>query len=140
MFFRKSEEDSQDIKPRKKEEDNEWQWDKKRILIISFFALVLGLIAWELKGVLIPGSSSILGEKSQIGRVEKPDIKAPSINFSADVGSKVEDIKENIENLSPEEIASSSPQIQKVLNDIGQIRNLPINQAREACLKVCSSL
>ena len=139
MFFRKSEENSQDIKIKKKDED-QWQWDKKRILIISFFALVLGLIVWELRGFITPENSSILGKKSEIKQVEKPDIKAPNINFSADVGSKVEEIKENIENLSPEEIASSSPQVQKVLNDIGQIKNLPVNQARDACIRICSAL
>lgn len=139
MFFRKSEENSQDIKIKKKDED-QWQWDKKRIIIISFFALVLGLIAWELRGFFVPKGSSILGEKSEIKQVEKPDVKVPNINFSADVGSKVEEIKENIENLSPEEIASSSPQVQKVLNDIGQIKNLPADRARDACIRICSAL
>ncbi len=140
MFFRKSEKELEEIKPRKKEEESQWQWDKKRILITLFFALVLGLIAWELKGIFVPENSGILGEKSEIKEVEKPDIKAPNINFSQDLGSALEEIRKNVSDLSPEEIASSSPQVQKVINDIGKIKNLPVDRARDACINICSAL
>jgi predicted RNA-binding protein with EMAP domain len=42
--------------------------------------------------------------------------------------------------LDPEEVASSSPQIQKVLNDIQGIKNLPADQARNTCMKICSGI
>jgi hypothetical protein len=140
MFGRKNKEEEERIKPKKKEEDNDWQWDRKRLFILAIvlFVLVIGFL--EFKDKILPENSSILGESAKIEEVEKPQIKTPQINFSRDVESVLGEVKNSIENLSPEEVASSSPQVQKVLKDIEQIKNLPANQARDACMKLCSSI
>ncbi|KKQ75101.1 MAG: hypothetical protein US96_C0017G0007 [Candidatus Woesebacteria bacterium GW2011_GWB1_38_5b] len=139
MIFGKSEEEERPVKKPKKEED-ELAWDRKRLLLAGIIILAAAILAYEFKDSIFPQGQSILGEKSEIKKAEKPNIKSPDINFSSDVGAKIEDVKESVTNLSPEEIASSSPQIQKLLNDIQQIKNLPISQAKDACLKLCSAL
>ena len=139
MFFRKKEAVEEGVKPKKKEEIDSQEWDRKKIFTTLFFAIVAILAVSEIKGTFFPGKPLVLGEKVEAPSIKKPNIKPPSLNV-ADVGLKLEDIKKNIEDLTPEEIATTSPQIQKVLQDIGEIKNLPSNQAREMCLKICSGI
>lgn len=125
-----------------KKEVDEDQWDKKKILITLFFSIVGILVALELKSMFIDKNSGVLGQAIQNKPVEitKPDIKPPNLNASSLVGSKIDEIKKNVSRLNAEEVATSSPQIQKVLNDIQGIKNLPVDQARQTCLKICSGI
>lgn len=124
----------------KKEIVEEFEWNKRRIAIglIILTALVIGAV--ELKGYLSGTGKNVLGESAvpKSSEVKKPDVKAPDIQ--TEIGPKIEEIKKNIENLDANEIASSSPQIQKVLQDIQGIKDLPANQAKDACLKICGGL
>ena len=140
MFFRKSGEDSENNAPRKKEEADD-QWDKKKILTFLFFGIVALLIAFEIKQATL-GDKSILGESTtkKSSEIKKPNIETPRVNVESQVSSTVEDIKKSISEIDAKEVASSSPQIQKVLNDIQGIRDLPINRAKEACFKICSGI
>lgn len=124
----------------KKEESIEW--DKRKILITFCVAIVAVILAVELKSRFLPSSESVLGQSSEkkSTSVQKPDIKPPNINFQSGVGSKISEIKQNINGLDAQEVASSSPQIQKVLHDIQGIKDLPSNQAKEMCLKICSGI
>ncbi|MBI2621295.1 MAG: hypothetical protein HYW63_01445 [Candidatus Levybacteria bacterium] len=141
MFFRKKEILEESVKLKKKEEPGGEEWDKRKIIISSFFAIVAILVLAEIKGIFFPSNQEILGESiSRPTPIKKPDIKPPSFDVAAGVGSKIEDIKKNIEGLDAEEVASSSPQIQKVLRDIQGIKDLPTNQAREMCFKICSGI
>lgn len=128
------------MRPKKKEEFENEQWDKKKIFVTLFFAIVAILAASEIKGVFFPGKPSVLGEKAEPSPITRPDIKPPSLNVASEVGLKLEDIKKNIGDLTPEEIATTSPQIQKVIQDIQGIKNLPASQAREMCLKICGGI
>lgn len=125
----------------KKDIQEEQEWDIKRILIVGFFLIVGLLVVLELKNVFLK-DTSFLGDAVQNKPVEikKPNIKSPGTNFSSQVGSTVEEIKNNVSNLDAAEVATSSPQIQKVLKDIQGIKDLPSNQAREMCLKICSGI
>lgn len=122
-------------------EQEEAQWDRKKILITGFFLIVGLLVALELKGMFLDKNKSLLGEssKAQPVNIEKPNISFP-INIQSEVGPKIDEIKKNINNLDVNEVASSSPQIQKVLNDIQSIKNLPANEAKQTCLKLCSGI
>ncbi|MEK9175962.1 MAG: hypothetical protein AAB520_00805 [Patescibacteria group bacterium] len=125
----------------KKETPEEFQWDRKRILI-AIFLLVAGLIvAFELKGTFIKNKAS-LGDaiRNKPVEVKRPEIKSPNIDISSKVDAKIEDIKNNVGGLDPAEVATSSPQIQKVLRDIQEIKNLPVDQAKQTCMKICSGI
>ena len=126
---------------RRKETGDSEQWDKKKIIITSFFAIVAILVVAEIKGTFFPGNQEILGESNRKPTpITKPDIKPPNFNVASEVGSKIDEIKKNIEELSAEEVATTSPQIQKALHDIQGIKDLPTNQAREMCLRICSGI
>lgn len=149
MFFRKSKKEEEDeeaveekkTRRKKKDEEDEQVWDKKRILIGLVVLLFLVIGVREAKGYFFP-NTSILGESTtkRASEVSKPDVKAPDLNLSSQVNTSLEDVKENVSNIDPAEVASSSPQIQKVLRDIQGIKNLPVDKARDACFNVCSRL
>ena len=151
MFFRgkkdkKEEEKLEEEAPKKtrraeKKEEDELVWDRKRI-IIAFALIAFILIGLrQAKGMFFP-NTNILGESTvkKASEVEKPDVNSPGVDLESNVTSKFEDIKDNIVNLDPEEVASSSPQIQKVLKDIEGLKDLPADQARNTCMKICSGI
>lgn len=126
----------------KKEVEQDFEWDRKRILIGVGILAVVVIAVFELKGLFLNKNGNVLGETdiNKSSEIEKPNVKPPNINFQSEVDSTIADIKKNIGQLDTREIASSSPQIQKVLQDIQGIKDLPSNQAKEMCLKICSGI
>jgi hypothetical protein len=130
------------VKSRRAEKkEDEYEWDKKRILIVGFSVIVVLALAVELKRMFLP-NTSILGDSTvkKASEVEKPKVKPPSVDLQSKVGASLADIKNNIANLDPEEVASSSPQIQKVLQDMQGIKDLPKDEAKNACMRICSGI
>jgi len=146
MFFRKKkDEEVEELEEkktrRKKTEEDELVWDKKRVIIATFLIIFGIFAAIQIKDNLFP-NTNILGESTvrKVSEVKKPEVESPNLNLQSQVVDSVDEIKESISEINPEEVATSSPQIQKVLNDIQGIKNLPSDKAKEACYKVCSSL
>lgn len=80
---------------------------------------------------------SVLGTESQQEiRLSLPD-KIPS---AEELKEKLEGIKRDVEKLTIDDVASSSPQLQKVVNDLKTLQEYPKNQVKEACLNICSGL
>lgn len=147
MFLRrKKDEEEEEVEEKKsrrkkKDEEEDLVWDKKRILIGIGIILILLIGAREIKTRFFP-ETSILGESTtkKANDIRKPDVSSPDLNISSQVNTSLEDVKENIGNIDPEEVATSSPQIQKVLRDIQGIKNLPVEKAKDACYNICSRL
>jgi hypothetical protein len=143
MFFRKKEEETEEIEKRKKstKKEEDFEWDKKRIITTLFFGVLALLLVLELKNKFFP-NTGILGESTvkKPYEVKKPEVQGPNLDVESRVGTAIEDIKNNINEINPEEVASSSPQIQKVLQDIQGLKDLPADKARSTCLKLCSEL
>lgn len=150
MFFRgkkdkKEEEEKLEEAPKKsrkeKKEEEELVWDKRRIIIAFVLVAFILFGLRQVKGMFFP-NTNILGESTvkKASEVDKPSVIGPGVDIEGNVTSKFEDIKDNIVNLDPEEVASSSPQIQKVLRDIEGLKDLPADQARNTCMKICSGI
>lgn len=150
MFFRgkkdkKEEGENLEEAPKKsrkeKKEEDELVWDKKRIIIAFVLVAFILFGLRQIKGMFFP-NTNILGESTvkKASEVEKPEVDGPGVDIEGNVTSKFEDIKDSIVNLDPEEVASSSPQIQKVLKDIEGLKDLPADQARNTCMKICSGI
>lgn len=141
MFFRKKEEAVEPVKTRRKEESSE-EWDKKRVIVTAFFVVVAILAIREIKTTFFSNNDEVLGQNVSVSPtpIKKPDVEIPRFNVANEVGSKIEELKKNIEGLDPVEVASSSPQIQKVLKDMEGLKDLPSNEAKSMCMKLCSEI
>lgn len=129
-----------------KEVEFQESWNKKRIFIAFLFIILLIGVGLELKGNII---SNLLNNKNL--RFPSTSVKGVIVyenkdqnEFKPDIGSslqqKLESIKQDAENVNISEIATSSPQVQKIINDIKNIQNFPSNQLKDACLNICKGL
>lgn len=113
------------------------EWDKRKLLIAIFLLLILiilggfGLFRHLNKNVDVAGLST---------QKDVSEIKKPALDLKNNVAGNIESIKKEVNGINVAEVASSSPQIQKVLRDIQGIKDLPANQAKDACLKICGNL
>lgn len=144
-FHRKKEEEEPEEELQKpartrKKEESDFEWDKKRISI-ALILFAVGFIGFmEVKDRVFPNTSVLGTNAVNQTRNSQSQIESPKINLESDINRRIENIKDSVAELDSQEVASSSPQIQKVLNDIQGIKNLPVNQAKDACMKICSGI
>lgn len=126
-----------------RDEVEEKTWDKKKIAI----GVVVLLIA---AAILYVDRTTILGKLAQLSKTDVRGAKTEKIDKPLRqyyIGSpkqalseKIEAIKKEVNNLDVVEVASSSPQVQKVISDIKALEQYPQSQAKEACRKICETL
>ncbi len=125
------------MKEQKKKEEIEW--DKKKIIIFSVVVLLLLIGAYILKPM-------ILGENLNLENSYQKDVRGVNIQESSkqslknSVSEEINNLKEQAQSINVVDIASSSPQVQKIINDLKAIQNYPSSKIKEACEKVCSGL
>ena len=127
-----------------KENTGEGSWNKKRIIIAIILLMFLGVGAYFFKTKILSSESpksvkgvSVEEEKSSSADEAKIDIQKA---VKDTVKEKLEELKKEASKIDVSEIASSSPQIQKLIKDLSSIRDYPANQAKEICEKVCGNL
>lgn len=122
----------------KKEES----WNKTRIFATFFLVATLIALGYFL-------NTKILGEKSSVSdyskavkgttntKEENKEQEGLNINVQKAVQEKIESLKQDVKGLNIVEIASSSPQIQKIITDIKALEQYPQTQAKEICRQIC---
>jgi len=122
------------------EEESVQTWNKKRI-IIAVFLLTLLLIGGYFFKIRILGEAQLQPAKSVEGISTKDEnAELPEINIQKAVKEKIDSLKQQVAGLNVSDIASSSPQVQKILNDIKSLQEYPENQMKEICNSICSRL
>ena len=111
----------------------EESWNKKRVGI-AFIALLL-----LAGGVVYIFRNSLLSAKSHRTQNQKA-LPAYSSNLEDVVQKQIQTIRQQAENIDVEEVASSSPQIQNLINDLKTLQNLPKDKTKEACYNICKGL
>lgn len=133
--------------PAGRQEDE--QWDRKKIFL--FFIIVGIILGLGVKTFVLGKNGIPLMEK--LGAVKglttsedskSSDPKNSSSFRKSNLGKTLEDkvttLTNEVKNINVLEVASSTPAIQKVINDIKNLQNYPQNQAKEACFKICEGL
>jgi hypothetical protein len=128
----------------------EEHWDKKKIIagIVIFVLLLLGVIGAKM--FLLPKS---IARHIPIGpAVEgvsttdfspanaQPTPEKISLPTTDDLQKKISELQAQITHLNVKDIASSSPQVQQLIQQIQSLPNAPANAAKEACMQVCNRL
>ncbi len=113
-------------------------WDKKKIIFFLIAAVALIGIGFEAKDLILGASSA---PKTQ---VSAPDVKGAATQASSSIKNSVQNqlntLKTEAQNVDLTQIASSSPQVQKVINDLKAIQNYPQNQLKATCQQICNGL
>lgn len=123
-------------------------WNKKRIFIALCIVILLLAGGYIIKSRILGAESDpeFAQVKKSVGEVKGADIKnvngdeekeSPNINVQEAVKERIKTLKQEVLGLNIVEIASSSPQIQKIINDIKSLEQYPVNQAKEICKKIC---
>lgn len=123
-------------------------WDKKKIafgmVILTVFLAMAGFGAKAFflnkkneteslsKTSVSKPSTDVEGAASKIDDSSQNQNSQFSFPKASDVAGKIESIKQEVSQLNIQELASSSPQIQKIINDIKNLEQAPQNQAKEA--------
>lgn len=121
-------------------------WNKGRIIAVLFLAsvLIIGGIIYKTKVLdidLSPSQESNILRSVKGASSESKDSnslkKRLNINVQEALSEKLQSLKKEVTGLNIVEIASSSPQVQKILNDIKTLEQYPVNQAKEICRQIC---
>jgi len=116
------------------------EWDKKKIFLFLIAAGLLVGAGAVVKGMMFAGqgtstsqpiSESVKGASTEVSKL--PDI-------GKNIQNQVDNLKNEAQNINIVDVATSSPQVQKVINDLKAIQDYPKNQLRQTCEKICSGL
>lgn len=126
------------MKDQKKPES---EWDKKKIFLFVIAVVVILVLGFEIKNI-------ILGKNSSSPQVSQKSVQGASSEVSPVSGSdlqksiqdQVNNLKNEAQNINVVDIATSSPQVQKVISDLKALQEFPSNQLKETCQKICNGL
>ncbi|GDX61724.1 hypothetical protein LBMAG33_0340 [Candidatus Levyibacteriota bacterium] len=130
------------------EEIHDEVWDIKKIFIGIISIVIIGIGLFFSKDILFSKFEQQFKNdnmrKEVAGAITRQDGNIFSIKSSGDfvkqaIEEKISTIMIDASNISLTEIASSSPQVQKILNDLKTIEQVPRNKAKEMCQKMCDS-
>lgn len=123
------------------EAQSQESWDLKKI----FIALSLSAIAALSFKTFVLDQKSPESSNNQVTNVQgatTSEVPSPSPVSTGEIRKGIEnkliELKKEVNNINVVEVATSTPAVQKVLNDLKNLQNLPQSQAKEACFKICS--
>lgn len=123
-----------------KQIEQEQVWDKKKVIpallslaVILTLATYFGKNYLDFQNASNPSKQVMGAEQEDSVSVQKPDVQKI-------IQERVEVIKEETEKINVVEVATSSPQIQKIINDIRQLEEYPSNQAKDFCHQICEGI
>lgn len=125
---------------KKEVKKNEDQWDKKKILLFFIASIFLLIIGYQIKTVTLGESFPSINDSVSL---INSDVKGASVSnqpqkdLRKDIQVQIDSLKSDAEDINLVDIASSSPQVQKVINDLKALQDYPSNQLRDVCEKVC---
>ena len=126
-----------------KEPKEKIEWDKKKIIlfVIFFVLLLVGLGALKVmvldKNSLQDKNSSVVSSQ-EVKAAETSSLNAQTIKNN--IQGQIKSLKDEANNIDVVSIATSSPQVQKIINDLKALQNYPSNQLKETCVNICNRL
>lgn len=126
--------------PRIKKESEDIIWDKKKIFVTTVIAVLIIAIGLSFKSYLNADEDSSTTFTKPQREVKSINTSEISNNIKEGVEDSFNNLKTQAESLDVAEIATSSPQVQKIINDLKTLQDLPKSQLKNTCEKICSGL
>lgn len=103
--------------------------------LISLIVIVLFLLFINRAGGMVAGVST----KRDTQIKTDPGVKMTK-EMQNTVQERLEKIKEQVADLSATDLMTSSPQVEKVMQDLEKLKQYPKNQVKDACRNICEGL
>lgn len=118
------------------------QWDKGKIFLFFITLIILAIIGFELRSIILGDKANIASESqknlSDVKGANTENVSMP--NIKQDVQGQINNLKNEAANINLVDVATSSPQVQKVINDLKALKNYPSNKLKDTCVKICNGL
>ncbi len=136
----------------------EEHWDVKKIIIGVIVFLFLAGAAFAAKEYMSPtpntsqdithiqttigvkGAETSTNNSNNTPTQQSPNNATFSLPSSTDIQNQIQNIQQQVTHLNVTDLASSSPQVQSIIQQIEQLPNAPANAAKEACINLCNRL
>ena len=127
-----------------KEAKEEIIWDKKKIILFLLSLLVALVLLYEFKN-LVFGANSVQNNPLSSGKKQSvagasSTIVPEGVSLKNNVQQQIDNLKNEASNINVVDIATSSPQVQKVINDLKALQDYPSNQLKQTCINICNRL
>lgn len=119
------------------------EWDKRKIILFSLIVFFLLFAGFGIKNLFLDNNTANTSNSSPF---VKENVKGVSIinsegaNIKNTVQEKIDSLKKQATEINITEIATSSPQVQKLINDLKALQSYPQSGLKDACFKICSGL
>jgi len=123
-----------------KEREEKIEWDRKKILLFVIAIGILTGVIYIVKEMMFTGletpsystiNTAVKGANTEVN---------PPLDIKKSVQNQIDNLKNEAQNINVVDIATSSPQVQKVINDLRAVQDYPQNQLKATCEKICSGL
>lgn len=118
-------------------------WDIKKIFAGVILLSILGL-SFKVLVLDKKSTDNFINKPESVQGASTKETPAPSPISTSDIKRNIEnrlnDLKKEVNNINIVEVATSTPAVQKVINDLKNLQSLPQSEAKNACLKICNGL
>ena len=120
----------------------EEHWDKRKIMIgLVIFGALLGFGGYKIIPYMQNRLHTLHAKAQQevagANTLAQPHFTLPN---TSTVQNSVANLEQQALHLNVQDVASSSPQIQQLIKALQNLKQLPENQAKAACMKLCSGI
>ncbi len=123
-------------KAKAKASKQESEWDKKKIVVVAIIVFILLFIGFNILNYSLGTSYN----KPQKLTQNASGVTGPQFNVGQGVQDQLKAIKNEADNINLVDIATSSPQVQKVIHDLQALKDYPNNQLKQTCINICGKL
>lgn len=126
----------------RKEKKEKVEWDKLRIALFVVLAFILLFAGYEIKSITLDKGLSNTNAPTVVSSNVKglPSINSSSLNVKNTIQQSINGLKKEAGSINVEELATSSPQVRKVIDDLKALQNYPAGGLKGVCLKICNGI
>lgn len=127
----------------RKEKKEKVEWDKLRIALFVVLSFILLFAGYEIKSITLDkGLSTNTNAPTVVSSNVKglQSINSSSLNVKNTIQQSINGLKKEAGSINVEELATSSPSVRKVIDDLKALQNYPASGLKGVCLKICNGI